>query len=269
MKLKTNNFFSYLIAACSLLIAGNVIAEVENVEKRFDVTSGGTLNLNSDHGSIELESWKKNEVLIEVRKKARNKERLDEFKLTFDQKGNDIYVEGDSEWNSKVSIKYTIKVPSEFNLDLKTGGGSIKVGDLSGKIKVHTSGGSIRIGNVAQGEVDANTSGGSIKVGDVNGNLKVDTSGGSIKIGEVTGTSEINTSGGSIGLVSGGGSVKADTSGGSIKIGPVNGDVDVDTSGGSIKIGMSQGDVKAETSGGSIKVEGAKGKVNVDTSGGS
>lgn len=269
MKLKFRNFFGYLIAVCGLVISSSAIGEVENVEKRFDVSSGGTLNLNSDRGSIELESWDRSEILIEVRKKARNQERLDEFKLTFDQKGSDVYVDGDSDWNSKVSIKYKIKVPAEFNLDLKTGGGSIKVGDVSGKIKVHTSGGSIKIGNVAQGEVDANTSGGSIKVGDVNGNLKVDTSGGSIKIGEVTGTSDINTSGGSIGLASGGNDVKADTSGGNIKIGPVSGNVEVDTSGGSIKIGMSQGDVKAETSGGSIKVEGAKGKVNVDTSGGS
>jgi len=259
----------FAIGLTSLLLAFNAYAETEKIEKSFDVHSGGTLTINSDQGSIEVESWSKESVAIEVKKKARNKERLDSFKLSFSQNGSDISVEGDSEWNSKVNIQFTIKVPSSFNLDIKTGGGSIEIGDLSGLIKVHTSGGSIDIGNVADGSVDADTSGGSIEVGDVNGNLKVNTSGGSIKLGKISGTSDIDTSGGSITLNAGGGDVKAETSGGSINIGPVTGNVDVDTSGGSIDIAMIDGDVKAETSGGSIEVEGSTGKINVDTSGGS
>jgi DUF4097 and DUF4098 domain-containing protein YvlB len=246
-----SKFTRLLIGLASLVLTSNAFAKTETVEKNFEVSQGGTLTINSDQGSIDIETWNKDSVAIKVKKKASSQERIDEFKLSFNQSGNDISVDGDSEWNSKVNVQFMIKVPTSFNLDVKTGGGSIEVGDLSGMIKVHTSGGSIKIGNVAEGNVDADTSGGSIKVGDVNGNLKVNTSGGSIK------------------LTSGGGDVKAETSGGSINIGPVTGDVDVDTSGGSIGIAMIDGDVKAETSGGSIQVEGSTGKVNVDTSGGS
>jgi len=264
-----SKFTRLLIGLASLVLTSNAFAKTETVEKNFEVSQGGTLTINSDQGSIDIETWNKDSVAIKVKKKASSQERIDEFKLSFNQSGNDISVDGDSEWNSKVNVQFMIKVPTSFNLDVKTGGGSIEVGDLSGMIKVHTSGGSIKIGNVAEGNVDADTSGGSIKVGDVNGNLKVNTSGGSIKLGKITGTSNIDTSGGSIRLTSGGGDVKAETSGGSINIGPVTGDVDVDTSGGSIGIAMIDGDVKAETSGGSIQVEGSTGKVNVDTSGGS
>ena len=269
MKITQSRFTRYFIGLVSMLLASNALAKNETIDKTFNVSSGGTLTINSDQGSMEVESWNKQEVKIQVKKKARNQERLDAFKLSFDQSGNDISVEGDGEWNSKVSVEYIITVPSSFNLDLKTGGGSLKVGDLSGIIKLRTSGGSIKVGNVDEGSVDANTSGGSIKVGNVNGHLTVDTSGGSIDLGNVTGVSSINTSGGSIKLKSGGDNVKADTSGGSIKIGPVKGNVVVDTSGGSINIGMADGDVTAETSGGSIKVAGSKGKIKVDTSGGS
>ena len=244
-------------------------SENQEVNKTFSVKSGGTLTIESTQGRLEVETWGKDQVEVKVKMTARSAKRLDDFKLDFEQKGNDVFIEGDGGWNSRVSVKFLVKVPKKYNLDLQTGGGSIEVSDISGEVKVKTSGGSINIGDVTGGNVNANTSGGSIKVGNVDGNLAVDTSGGSIRLGKITGRSLIDTSGGSITLEQGGGDVKAETSGGSIKIGPVNGKVDVDTSGGSIQIGMAENDVLAKTSGGSIKVEGSKGSVEVDTSGGS
>ena len=266
---KKANRLTILIGFFSLLVSFNVFAKTETIEKTFDVNSGGTLTLNSDQGSIDIIPWDKNKVEVEVRKKASSQKKLDAFKITLDQDGNNVSVDGDGQRNSRVSVQYSIKVPAHYNLEVKTGGGSIEVGDLSGIINVHTSGGSIEIGDVAEGKVNADTSGGSIEVGDVNGSLIVNTSGGSIRLGKITGTSEIDTSGGSITLKSGGADVTAETSGGSIDIGPVTGNVDVDTSGGSIDIAMIDGNVKAETSGGSIDVAGSTGKIDVDTSGGS
>lgn len=255
-----------LVALFSVMAATQAKSETENVNKSFSVKSGGTLTIESDQGSIKVASWNNQTVEVLVEKKARKQ--LDGFKVNFDQKGNDIFVEGDGDWNNRVSVKFIIKVPQEFNLDLKTGGGSIGVADISGEVKVNTSGGSINIGNVTQGNVDANTSGGNINVSDVDGNLKVDTSGGNIQLGKINGKSSIETSGGSITLEQAGSDVKAETSGGSIKIGPVKGKVDVDTSGGSIRIGMANEDVVASTSGGAIEVEGCKGSVRIDSSGG-
>jgi hypothetical protein len=257
-----------LVALFGVMAATPAKSETENIDKSFSVKSGGTLTIESDQGSFNVETWDKQIVEVLAEKKAKKQKQLDGFKVTFYQKDNDIFVEGDGDWNNKVSVKFIIKVPQEFNLELKTGGGSIGVADISGEIKVSTRGGSISIGNVTQGNVEANTSGGSIKVGDVDGNLKVDTSGGSIRLGKIIGKSSIETSGGGITLEQGGSDVKAETSGGSIKIGPVKGKVNVHTSGGSIRIGMADDDVIAETSGGTIKVEGSKGSVKIVSSGG-
>jgi len=243
-------------------------SETENVDKSFSVKSGGTLTIESDQGSIKVETWDKQTVEVLIEKKTGKQKQLDGFKVNFDQKGNNIFVEGDGDRNNKVSVKFTIKVPQGFNLDLKTGGGSISVADISGEVKVNTSGGSISIGNITQGNVDAKTSGGNINVGDVDGNLKVDTSGGNIRLGNINGKSSIDTSGGNITLKQGGSDVKAETSGGNIKIGPVKGKVDVVTSGGNIQIGTADDDVIAKTSGGGIHVEGSKGSVNIGSSGG-
>lgn len=258
-----------LIILAGFIVSVSANAETENIEKTFSVSKGGTLILESDMGSIEVGTWDKSEVFVSVKKRASSKERLDSFKLLIEQRGNNIYIEGDREWNSRLQIEFHINVPKEYNVDLKTGGGSIGVADIKGNVKLTTSGGSISIGNVDLGDVNAHTSGGSIKVGDVNGNLKVNTSGGSIHLGKVNGTSSIDTSGGSISLTQGGSDVKAHTSGGSISIGPSKGKVKANTSGGSINIGMADGNVYADTSGGSVRVKGSKGKVVIKSSGGS
>ena len=257
-----------LVALFSLIVATPAKSETENVVKYFSAESGGILTIESDRGSIRVVTWDKQKVDVLVEKKAGKQKQLDSFKVNFDQKGNEIFVEGDGDSNTRVSVKFIIKVPQEFNLYLKTGGGSIEVSDISGEVKVKTSGGNIRIGNVLQGNVEAKTSGGNINVGDVGGNLKVDTSGGNIRLGNINGKSSIDTSGGNITLKQGGSDVKAETSGGNIKIGPVKGKVDVVTSGGNIQIGTADDDVIAKTSGGGIHVEGSKGSVNIGSSGG-
>jgi DUF4097 and DUF4098 domain-containing protein YvlB len=257
-----------LVALFSVTAAIPAKSETENVDRSFSAKSGGNLTIESNQGSIKVVTWGKQKVEVLVEKKAGKQKQLDGFKANFNQKGNDIFVEGDGDRNNRVSVKFIIKVPQEFNLDLKTGGGSIEVSDISGEVKVNTSGGNIIIGDVIQGNVEAKTSGGNINVGDVDGNLNVDTSGGNIRLGKINGKSSIDTSGGNIILRQGGSDVKAETSGGSIKIGPVKGKVDVDTSGGSIQIGMADDDVVAKTSGGGINVEGSKGSVNIDSSGG-
>jgi len=262
---KLTHYFIILLFSTFTLVANG--AE-EIISKSYSVKPGGTLYIQSDSGRIEIETWDKNKVDVKITKRSRKEKRLQEFDLDIEHTGNDVSIEGEGQWNSRVSISYFIRLPKEYNLDLKTGGGAISVNDISGQIKMKTSGGSIKVGNVAKGNVDVDTSGGSINVGNVNGNLKADTSGGKITVGKITGKTDLDTSGGRIIVAHATGDLKAETSGGSITVGTSDNDVDVNTSGGSIKIGMAQGNVKADTSGGSITVKGSKGNVQIDSSGG-
>lgn len=305
MKPNMNKLLYFLAVLVVLTVAMSARAETERIEKTFSVNKGGTLFIDSDVGSIDVKTWDKDKVSVSIKKQARNQERLDRFEVLIEQRGDDVYIDGDNERRNRIQVEFHVSVPKKYNLDLRTGGGSIavadingnvkldtsggsisigdvdggnidahtsggsiRVGNVNGMVKVDTSGGSISIGNVAGGDVDAHTSGGSIKVDDVQGDLKVDTSGGSINLGNISGMSSIHTSGGSISLARGGKNVNAHTSGGSINIGPSKGQVKVHTSGGGIRIGMTDGDVDADTSGGSINVDGSKGKINLHTSGG-
>jgi len=266
----TNNIFAkneLLFFVLFIFLCGVAYAETEEFEENFEVKSGGDLIIESSHGLIRVETWDKNEARVKATISARSKSRIEGFRLNIEKKNNKIIVEGSSSWGSNVEVKYNVSIPRRFNVALDTGGGSIFVGDLHGKIEADTSGGSIKVGDV-DGDVDVNTSGGAISVGRVTGVVKVDTSGGSIYIESGGRTVDAETSGGSINIGPSHGNVNADTSGGSISVAHAKGSIAVDTSGGSIRIEGSDGNVVADTSGGSINVDNVAGTVDADTSGG-
>lgn len=250
-------------ALCALAIislVSTVALHADVVERTFDVAPGGKLILDTDIGSVQVRSASGDQVRVRVEREVRGGSDSD-FELRFDQRGDDVLVEGDkpgSGWNwgwNRYKVRFDITVPEEYDLDIETSGGSIKIADLIGDVDCHTSGGSIRVEDI-DGEVDCRTSGGSIHVGEVEGSVLAKTSGGSITIDRS------------------GGSVVAKTSGGSVTVNEVMGSIDASSSGGSVKARLTRqplADCRLTTSGGRVEVELA-GPIAVDldakTSGG-
>ena len=184
----------------ALLFVGFSQAKPNLSEKTFKVKPGGTLYLESDAGAVEVVSHAANTVEVQVKQRGDNQ---DSFVVSYEQDGNDVKIVGEKKglsfWSS-TSVKFLIKVPEDYNVDLRTGGGSIDLSDLRGQVDAYTSGGSIRLGQI-EGDVDVKTSGGSIKVEEVAGNIEAHTSGGSIKATitkQPTKDCELTTSGGSV-----------------------------------------------------------------------
>jgi hypothetical protein len=179
-------------------------AQARTIEKSFDVGDGGLLKLETNSGALRIDTHSASTVLVEIEIDGKNE---DKMKVSFDNSGNDVTIIGEREnssgfWgsSSRLKVKYHITVPKNYNLDVDTAGGSIKISDLVGKVDAHTSGGSISLGSI-DGLVDINTSGGSINVDEVTGTIRAHTSGGSVtaKISkQPTGDSKLTTSGGSI-----------------------------------------------------------------------
>lgn len=266
----------YMLFAVTLIFAfifsANAISKSsfrdyeDTITKTFNVKKGQLFYLKADLGSVEVDSWGQDEVKVTVTRKAdtnsksRAEEIFEDLELSFDQVSEGVRVvaeyHGPKGWwgeRRRLSLRFEVMVPKEFNLDINTSGGGIQVTDLIGKSDLNTSGGSITVGRV-DGPINAKTSGGGIKVQEARGHVFAHTSGGSIAIGETAG------------------SVDAKTSGGGITLDGVTGDTDVYTSGGSLNLKNLSGNVNAGTSGGSIYAE-LTGKIDRDctlkTSGGS
>lgn len=256
----------FLFAHSLLFQPGSPLARSyeQRVERSFKVENGGTLYLDSDRGSVEVQTHLSEEVEVVVSLRAitssknRAEEWFENFELNFDHRNGDVEIRG--EWRqgwakkrNRLRIHFDCRVPKIYDLEIDTAGGGIRVDDLVGKVRLETSGGSISMGQI-DGPVEAETSGGSISLDRCTSRASVNTSGGNISLGDI------------------GGPVEARTSGGSISVDLVDGDLEAYTSGGSLRLRNINGNLRAKTSGGSIRAELLKqidSPVNLRTSGGS
>jgi len=228
-----------ILGLIALLLA--TAAAAKDFEQRVAAQSGGRLRVDLESGSIVIESHDREEVRVDALAAGMGAGRLD-FELS--AKGDDVILRGGSSgWMPDVlgspHVRARVRVPSEFSVDIRTGGGAIEIEDLEGEVRVRSSGGNIEMGRI-RGDVDAETSGGSIETVEVDGELRARTSGGPIRIFAVSGSVEARTSGGAISVrFTEAPSGVLETSGGDIDVEfPEDEGMDLDarTSGGSVRI---------------------------------
>lgn len=261
-----NRFVRSVALFLSVLIVS--VAAVRSGEKTFDqtfsVTSGGTLTLKTDVGSVEIEGVEGGKE-VSVHAVVRGHQRdVDEFEITANTTTTGVEVLGKSlrakRWwrfgSDDVDVSFTIKVPREYNIRTSTAGGDVVISSVKGKIDGGTSGGNLTLSDV-NGVVDLETSGGDIRAEKVEGLLRMGTSGGNIRINDVKGDVDVSTSGGNIMLGPVAGKVRAETSGGNItvRVMQTNNGIHAETSGGNIDIVVPAdiaANIDAETSGGEV-----------------
>src|SRR6266700_2480630 len=254
-----------------------------NIEKDFPVSPGGKLIVEADRGSIEVDSGGRDKVHVRVlrRLKGGSQAQADELfanhEVTFKQDGNNVSIIGRNTKDRfrfggirqpNLQVRFEISIPRKFDVDLKTSGGDIRLGELDGSAITRTSSGSIDLGTIS-GRVESSNSGGDIRIAHAGGDLVASTSSGSITIKKVNGGVDAKNSGGDINIETASGDVAAQTSSGSISVGRANGKrVTAKNSGGAVRLGEIEGDVVAQTSSGSIKIAMVKGRAEVKNSGG-
>ena len=213
-------------------------------ERTFSISPGNDLKLDVTSGGVSITSWDKDQVYIKILGNEKAEEKI-EFRFYNDDSKVELIAKrkgGFFNWfSSGIKLRYEIKVPEKFNINVETGGGGIYTANISGDLNLSTSGGSIKFENV-EGEFDVSTSGGSITGINFKGNLDASTSGGSLNF---TGSDS---------------KIKAETSGGSISLdySGVNKGIYLSTSGGGIRIALPEdfnASAKLETSGGGISCD--------------
>jgi len=252
-------------------------AKIERVvEKTFTVQPGGLLHVETQGGNVKVLTSNDNVVKVVATEKihdstdAEADELLKKLTLTIEQKDGGVSAESQYEkhmpgmhWGSwpPVQVDFTVTVPTNYNVDLKTSGGDVTVDDLQGKVHARTSGGDIKLGKIS-GDIDAGTSGGNVKLEEGSATVKLGTSGGDVKVGRAVGPTDLETSGGNIDIKSVENTLHASTSGGNVSAGiagALKGDCKLSTSGGRVRVTVDKAvafDLDASTSGGDVEAEG-------------
>jgi hypothetical protein len=250
------------ILICALAASLSLAAE-RTYDQRFNAPPGGQLTVTTDIGSVAVVGGNTRELLVHADMSGPS-DFLDHLEVKAVQDSSGVTVTARVPrlvWYSwfgwfglgRHHVRFTIDVPRDYPVYVRTSGGSVDVRNLTASLRGATSGGSIMVRDVA-GPVSAHTSGGSIQAAGLNGRIELRTSGGSIGVTDSTGDLDVHTSGGGIHLQGIDGKVRAVTSGGSVTAEMrANRGVSLITSGGSIVLKLpasARASIDAHTTGG-------------------
>lgn len=242
------------------------LAAQRTFDKQLNAPPGGRLTFGADVGSVTVVGRDAPEVVVHADLEG-SESVLNRIHISAEQTSSGVTVSEHAahstdwfDWFNLGStrVHFTIEVPRNYPVDLRTSGGGIEVRQLNAAVLGRTSGGGIRLQNV-NGGINMHTSGGSIDAERLNGPTELTTSGGPIEVTDSTGNLDLDTSGGGIQIQNDDGTVQAHTSGGSIRAElRSNHGISLSTSGGSITLLLPQntpGSIDAETSGGSVTTD--------------
>jgi len=251
-----------LVILTAMLGTSVALAAERTYDKRLDAPPGGHLTFDTDVGSVTVVGRDAPQVVIHADLEG-SEDFLSRFHMSAEQTPTGVTFsarvdhKGWHDWFNfgHTRVRFTVEVPRNYPVELKTAGGGIDLRDLNASVHGVTSGGGIVVQNIA-GAVDVHTSGGSIKAKTLKAGARLDSSGGSIEVTDSSGDLDIHTSGGSIEMDNDDGKVDADTSGGGIRAQlRSNRGISLRSSGGSITLLLPQGthaSIDAATSGGRV-----------------
>jgi hypothetical protein len=246
-----------LLVACAALSACEVNLQTEGLSARetktFTVTGQPQLVLDTFDGAIELHSWDRPEVEVEIEKRAMEQTLLDDIKITSEQKGDVITLKitGPSRQQFRgvtvgVHISPTarlrVAVPRNSNIQATSGDGSIRAEALDGKLLLTTVDGSV-VGSRLGGDITIRSGDGSIRLDNATGNLDLETTDGSIVLDAKPTVLKARTGDGSIRA-----QIEPDT--------VMTDNWDLTTSDGTVVLtlpGLFNAEIDAETSDGSVR----------------
>ena len=246
-----------VVAASTMFAACEVNLNTEGLSARetktFVVKGLPNVVLETFDGAIEIHSWDKPEVEVEIEKRAMEQALIDEIKVEADQQGDVVTIKVTGPRRTEFrgvtigmhispTARLRVVVPRSSNIQATSGDGSIRAEAVEGKILLTTHDGSVTAARIG-------------------GDIQIRSGDGSIRLDNVTGKLDLETEDGSIGLEAQPSVLKARTGDGSIRamISPdstMTENWDLATSDGSVMLqlpGLFNAEIDAETSDGTVR----------------
>jgi DUF4097 and DUF4098 domain-containing protein YvlB len=250
LALLTTGALAVAAAGCEVNLNTEGMTSTET--SRFEVSGQPDIVLDTFDGNIEVHSWDRNEVEVEVEKRAMEQSQMDEIRVSAQQEGNRIVfkVTGPDRRSHGITIgshvspsaRLRVAIPRISNLQATSGDGSISVENISGKVGLDTQDGSVRAVRLV-GDIRVRSGDGTIRLEKVEGNLDLETVDGRIELDAKPTILRSKTGDGSIQL-----NVAPDTT--------MTGDWEVTSGDGSITMTLPSGfnaELDAETGDGSVR----------------
>jgi DUF4097 and DUF4098 domain-containing protein YvlB len=183
---------SLVSSACTIDVQGSGadIGATVHDQKRIPLTGNPNVTVRTFNGSIEVRPWDRNEILVDIEKRARTLEDAREIEVETSEDNGDVVITAKSPerrdyirfgWSRSPSVRLVVTVPRELSVDARTGDGTIDVRNIKGRIQLRSGDGSIRLDDV-EGDINVTTGDGPVMARDVQGVVAVSTGDGSVEM---------------------------------------------------------------------------------------
>ncbi|EQD50019.1 conserved hypothetical protein, secreted, partial [mine drainage metagenome] len=214
-----------MVLIAAILAAPVALAAHRTYAKQFSAPNGGRLTLHTQVGSVHVIGAQTRNVTIRAQLTG-TKSFLNSIHIHAEQTPTGVTISAHIDHRemhhwfhfiffARNHVRFTIEVPRDYPVDLRTSGGDIGVRDLNASVHAASSGGDISIAGVA-GKIGLHTAGGDIQVKNDNGAANMSSAGGDIDIADSTGALDLRTGGGDIRLRNDTGKIQGFTAGGGV-----------------------------------------------------
>ena len=182
------------------------------LERSFDLGPGGQLEIDVADADVQVTTGGGGAATVKVYVRARDidwgRELVDRMDFQILAEGNTLIVEADHphvedhEWREHrggAGIEVRVSIPARFDVDIRSGDGDISLGDLEGRISVHTADGDLSVGALRGPEIKLRTSDGDISAASLEApRIDLHTGDGDVELRRVAGALEASTGDGDI-----------------------------------------------------------------------
>jgi putative adhesin len=164
-------------------------SEIVREQKQFTVKGAPSVHVATFDGTIEIQSWDKPEVMVEIEKRGPTRESINELQIKSSQDGDAVTVEVPKPtgafhvvgFHQSLSARLTVWLPRRSDVTARSGDGSLSIQHVNGRIDLHTGDGTIRATGI-EGDLSLTTGDGSVAAEDARGRLVVDTGDGAVNV---------------------------------------------------------------------------------------
>ncbi|MFK5879572.1 MAG: hypothetical protein QM478_08770 [Flavobacteriaceae bacterium] len=141
----------------TLIFANNGLkgkhTKTKTIKKEFSVSANATVDLDNKYGSIDIQTWDQNKVILEIiittdsNKESKAQDKLDDIHIEFENSSSRVSVktkiEKSSSWswsnnsNVNMDIQYIVRMPKSNDLIVDMDYGDVMLDVLSGKADIN------------------------------------------------------------------------------------------------------------------------------------
>jgi hypothetical protein len=164
---KTGTLLLFALTIVSLTISAQEVTK--EFHKEFTAGANTTLDINNKYGDVNIQSWDKDQIVIDVKVTVElpNREKAEKLlgyiDVQFNENGNTISAKTviDDKFNftgwgfnsKKFSIDYTVKMPAATALNLTNRYGDTDIDKLTGLVELDIKYGNLTAGKLTRGNV--------------------------------------------------------------------------------------------------------------------